>query len=101
MSKFRITSGKGFHLTFNNGITISVQWGKMNYCEKHEITGKNKCVKCTVEKREKTMLERYGVRSALHSTEIKNKKDSTCLKVYGSKNTFENQIRQVSLYKLV
>jgi len=30
------TSGKGFHLTFENGLTISVQWGFGNYCS-------NKC----------------------------------------------------------
>lgn len=28
---FSITSGKGFHLTFENGYTISVQWGPGNY----------------------------------------------------------------------
>lgn len=31
MSKFS-TSGKGFHLSFENGLTISVQWGFGNYC---------------------------------------------------------------------
>lgn len=29
---FRITSGKGFHVTFPNGYTVSVQWGPGNYC---------------------------------------------------------------------
>lgn len=29
----RITSGKGFKLTFENGVTISVQFGLGNYCE--------------------------------------------------------------------
>lgn len=32
MSKFRSTSNKGFQLTFDNGLTISVQWGVGNYC---------------------------------------------------------------------
>ncbi len=32
---FRNTMGKGFQLTFANGNTISVQWGKGNYCENH------------------------------------------------------------------
>ena len=31
MSRFS-TTGKGFHLTFENGLTISVQWGYYNYC---------------------------------------------------------------------
>lgn len=31
MSRFS-TSGKGFRLTFENGLTISVQWGYGNYC---------------------------------------------------------------------
>ena len=29
---FAITRGKGFHLTFANGWTVSVQWGNGNYC---------------------------------------------------------------------
>jgi len=30
---FRATSNKGFQMTFENGWTISVQWGPGNYCE--------------------------------------------------------------------
>ena len=30
---FRITQGKGFAITFENGLTISVQCGAGNYCE--------------------------------------------------------------------
>ena len=33
MSKFTITRGKGFRIQFNNGFTLSVQWGPGNYCE--------------------------------------------------------------------
>lgn len=29
---FRITNGKGFHITFVNGYTVSVQFGEGNYC---------------------------------------------------------------------
>ena len=29
---FRITSGKGFHITFPNGWSVSVQFGPYNYC---------------------------------------------------------------------
>ena len=29
---FRITEGKGFHVTFENGYTVSVQFGYYNYC---------------------------------------------------------------------
>ena len=32
---FRITDGKGFHLTFANGWTVSVQFGYGNYCENY------------------------------------------------------------------
>ena len=31
-SKFRITDGKGFQISFENGLTISVQFGYGNYC---------------------------------------------------------------------
>ena len=35
MSEFRITRGKGFQVTFDNGITLSTQFGAGNYCENH------------------------------------------------------------------
>lgn len=30
-------SNHGFHMTFKNGLTISVQFGKGNYCERQSI----------------------------------------------------------------
>ena len=40
MVKSRFTSGynKGFRMTFENGYSISVQWGVGNYCEKQMNT---------------------------------------------------------------
>lgn len=37
----KITQAKGFQLTFENGLTISVQFGKGNYCENRNffVTG--------------------------------------------------------------
>lgn len=32
---FSITDGKGFQITFKNGITVSIQFGKYNYCENY------------------------------------------------------------------
>ena len=37
MSMFRITSGKGFHITFENGYTVSVQFGPGSYCENRNL----------------------------------------------------------------
>jgi hypothetical protein len=34
---FRITYGKGFQITFKNGITVSVQFGAGNYCKNHNL----------------------------------------------------------------
>lgn len=33
---FRITGGKGFHIQFNNGYTVSVQFGPGNYCDHYD-----------------------------------------------------------------
>ena len=33
---FRITGGKGFHITFDNGWTVSVQFGPGNYCDNYD-----------------------------------------------------------------
>lgn len=33
---FKITSGKGFHITFENGYTVSVQFGGGNYCDNYD-----------------------------------------------------------------
>lgn len=30
---FKITDRKGFHITFKNGVTISIQFGPGNYCQ--------------------------------------------------------------------
>jgi hypothetical protein len=30
---FKITLGKGIHMTFANGWTVSIQWGIGNYCD--------------------------------------------------------------------
>ncbi len=30
---FRITKCRGFHITFPNGVTLSTQFGYINYCE--------------------------------------------------------------------
>ena len=33
--KFVSTMRKGFQMTFENGMTASVQWGAGNYCDNH------------------------------------------------------------------
>ena len=33
MKKFVSTMRKGFHMTFENGLTVSVQWGAGNCCD--------------------------------------------------------------------
>ncbi len=35
--KFVTTQNKGFGITFDNGFTISVQWGTENYCEHRNL----------------------------------------------------------------
>ena len=35
MKKFVSTMRKGFHITFENGLMASVQWGAGNYCDNH------------------------------------------------------------------
>ena len=39
---FIATENKGFRMNFENGLTISVQWGTMNYCEKKNLGTKYK-----------------------------------------------------------
>ncbi len=36
MGYFKITSKKGFHITFENGWTVSVQFGPGNYCDNYD-----------------------------------------------------------------
>ena len=35
---FKSTRNKGFQMTFQNGMTISVQFGASNYCERKNMT---------------------------------------------------------------
>ena len=37
MSGFKTCSNKGFHMTFNNGWTVSVQFGGGNYCDNYDF----------------------------------------------------------------
>lgn len=37
MGQFKSTMRKGFHMTFENGLTVSVQWGLGNYCDNRNI----------------------------------------------------------------
>ena len=34
---FKITGSKGFHITFENGYTVSVQFGGGNYCDNYDM----------------------------------------------------------------
>ena len=43
-SKFVSTENKGFQLTFQNGWTISVQWGKGNYCSNRNLEIKDESI---------------------------------------------------------
>jgi hypothetical protein len=63
----------------------------MPFCEKHQIESTHTCKKCIVEKREATMLKKYGVKSALYSKDIKEKKNATCLEKYGVSHSFANE----------
>lgn len=33
---FKVTRNKGVHFTFENGWTVSVQWGGGNYCDNYD-----------------------------------------------------------------
>ena len=35
--RFGVSTGKGFHMTFSNGWTVSVQWGPGNYCDNQDM----------------------------------------------------------------
>jgi hypothetical protein len=37
MASMRITDGKGVHFTLDNGLTISIQIGRGNYCQNYDF----------------------------------------------------------------
>ena len=39
---FEATQNKGFRMKFDNGFSISVQWGSMNYCERRNYSDEYK-----------------------------------------------------------
>ena len=41
-TNFQATTNKGFRMTFDNGFSISVQWGSMNYCERRNYSDEYK-----------------------------------------------------------
>lgn len=38
IKKFKTTMNKGFHITFDNGWTVSVQFGFGNYCDNYSLS---------------------------------------------------------------
>ena len=42
MTSIKITGGKGFHLTFDCGVTLSVQIGVGNYCDNYSSLNTHK-----------------------------------------------------------
>lgn len=40
LPKFRSTLNRGFQITFQNGLTISVQWGTVNECGRRDFNKK-------------------------------------------------------------
>lgn len=67
---FRITNKKGFHITFENGYTVSVQFGPGNYCDNYnrgvghddEQCGKegSRTAECAVWGPDGQMIARFG-----------------------------------------
>ena len=46
---FRITSNKGFHITFENGLTVSTQFSQHNYCDNSRLENvKPECINAEV-----------------------------------------------------
>lgn len=41
MSVFRICQAKGFQVQFDNGYTVSVQFGPSNYCDNYDMDWKD------------------------------------------------------------
>lgn len=41
--RFKCTEGHGFQLSFENGLTASVQWGSINYCDNWNNDDDAKC----------------------------------------------------------
>ncbi len=67
---FKITGMKGFHLTFENGYTVSVQFGPGNYCDNYDrdigvdekLSGEvgSNTAECAVWGRDSKMIKRDG-----------------------------------------
>ena len=49
MRGFKITRNKGFHITFDNDVTVSVQFGAGNYCQHHNEEIKSEIPKKDIE----------------------------------------------------
>ena len=67
---FKITSNKGFHITLENGYTVSVQFGPGNYCDNYgrdigheeEICGKDgsSTAECAVWKGDGGLIDHFN-----------------------------------------
>ena len=55
-------------------------------CDIHQLYSLHNCPRCVIEKREATMIQRHGVRAALCSKELMNKKNATSLERYDTEH---------------
>jgi len=60
MEGFKITDHKGFHITFANEVTVSVQFGPGNYCDNRNMSYD--------EPREKTTLKSQTAEIAIYES---------------------------------
>jgi len=57
---FAITKNKGFHITFENGINVSVQFGGGNYCDNYDWKiAKHTCIIAPPSSNAEVMIWRY------------------------------------------
>lgn len=63
---FRITGGKGFHVTFENGWTVSVQFGPGNYCDHYNRSIMHEAEKCGAEGSSTAEVAAWAVPGTMH-----------------------------------
>jgi hypothetical protein len=73
---FKTNQNKGFTMTFKNGITISVQFGAGNYCERRSMTapiqGEMKMNMVESKTAEIAIWDKEGACSVLDTTQLRD-----------------------------
>ena len=92
---FITTQNKGFRMKFDNGFSISVQWGTMNYCERKNLMSEHES------EMKKSIVESVNAEIAIFDTNNRKQEDSDVGMISLGPDTVEGWVSADQVAKVI